>query len=158
VTDDTHPPSPDPAAAGPEILIDDRQELPVDLADLRALALACLRGEGIADGELSISLVSDEEIADLHVRFLGEEGPTDVLSFGVEADDAAPGPRLLGDVVIAPATAARNARSHDGESADEIRLLLAHGILHLLGYDHGSDAQRATMWAKQEDYSGVRTP
>jgi len=57
--------------------------------------------------------------------------------------------------VIAPAVAARN-NPVDPES--ELRLLLVHGILHLLGYDHEEDAERAEMWARQERYSGVRAP
>ena len=160
MTDDTHPPSPDPATAGPHILIDDRQDQPVDADDLRALALACLRGERLEAAELSVSLVSDDEIADQHQRYLGEPGPTDVLSFGFDdADHRSPeGARVLGDVVIAPATAARNAREHGNDPTGEIRLLLAHGILHLLGYDHDTDDARARMWERQEGYSGVRTP
>ena len=62
---------------------------------------------------------------------------------------------LLGDVVICPAVAARN---NPGDPSGELRLLLVHGILHLLGYDHEIDADRAEMWARQERYSGVRVP
>jgi probable rRNA maturation factor len=65
------------------------------------------------------------------------------------------GRRLLGDVVIAPAVAARN---NPDDPQGEMRLLLVHGILHLLGYDHEDDAEKALMWARQERYSGVRAP
>ncbi|MEX0755813.1 MAG: rRNA maturation RNase YbeY [Actinomycetota bacterium] len=160
MNDAGHPPSPDPATAGPHILLDDRQDLPVDSDDLRALALACLRGEGVQRGELSISLVADDEIAELHERFMGEPGPTDVLSFGFDdEDDRAPGGApLLGDVVISPATAVRNAAEHGNDPTGEVRLLLAHGVLHLLGYTHDEEIDRASMWERQEGYSGVRTP
>jgi len=77
-----------------------------------------------------------------------------VLSFPLDATDEQ-GRRLLGDVVIAPAVAARNNPSDLG---GELRLLLVHGILHLLGYDHEQDAEKAVMWARQESYSGVRAP
>ncbi|MEX2102262.1 MAG: rRNA maturation RNase YbeY [Actinomycetota bacterium] len=130
------------------------------LLSLRALALACLRGEGVQRGELSISLVADDEIAELHERFMGEPGPTDVLSFGFDdEDDRAPGGApLLGDVVISPATAVRNAAEHGNDPTGEVRLLLAHGVLHLLGYTHDEEIDRARMWERQEGYSGVRTP
>jgi probable rRNA maturation factor len=85
---------------------------------------------------------------------LDEPEPTDVLSFPLDDVDEG-GTRLLGDVVIAPAVAARNNPS-DPEA--ELRLLLVHGILHLLGYDHEVDVEKAEMWARQERYSGVRAP
>jgi probable rRNA maturation factor len=77
-----------------------------------------------------------------------------VLSFplnDMDEDDA----RLLGDVVIAPAEAARN---NPADPVAELRLLLVHGILHLLGYDHEEDGARIRMWERQERYSGVRAP
>ncbi len=138
----------------PAVLISNRQVAPIDEAALVALARDTLVAEGVDRAELSVSLVEDEEMADLHVRFMGEEGPTDVLSFPLdEAGDH--GVRLLGDVVIAPAVAARN---HPDDPEAEIRLLLVHGILHVLGYDHEEEAERAEMWARQERYSGVRVP
>jgi len=129
------------------VLMDDRQGVSVDEPGLRALALECLAGEGAA-GELSISFVTEAEMADLHVRYMREDGPTDVLSFP-QGDDG-----LIGDVVICPAFAARN--NDDLES--ELRLLVVHGVLHLLGHDHEDDGERAEMWAKQEAYTGVRVP
>lgn len=139
----------------PAILVSDRQDERVDVDGLIRLACETLQGEGLADAvELSVSFVADDEMADLHGRYLGEPGPTDVLSFPLdEVDDR--GVRLLGDVVIAPAVAARN---HPSDPAAELRLLLVHGILHVLGYDHQEDAERAEMWARQERYSGVRVP
>jgi probable rRNA maturation factor len=136
----------------PLILFDDRQSQPVDVDDLRALARSCLVGEGAQRSELSVSFVTEEEIADLHERYMHEEGPTDVLSFPLDEEAEDDGVRLLGDVVIAPSVAVRN-RPDDPTS--EMRLLLVHGILHLLGHDHTEDDQRAEMWARQERYSGV---
>jgi probable rRNA maturation factor len=137
----------------PLIALDDRQSDAVDLAGFMTLARATLLGEGMADAELSISLVTVEEIAELHERYLHEAGPTDVLSFPLDDEVGEDGLRQLGDVVIAPAIAARN---NPDDPAAELRLLLVHGILHLLGHDHMDDADRATMWARQERYSGVR--
>jgi probable rRNA maturation factor len=137
----------------PLIALDDRQEADVDTEGLIALARATLLGEGIADAELSISLVAEAEIAELHERYLHEAGPTDVLSFPLDEEAGEDGLRQLGDVLIAPAVAARN-NPHD--PAAEVRLLLVHGILHLLGHDHMDDREKAEMWARQERYSGVR--
>jgi probable rRNA maturation factor len=137
----------------PLIALDDRQNEAVDVEGLMTLARATLLGEGIADAELSISLVTEEEIAELHRRYLREEGPTDVLSFPLDEEAGEDGVRMLGDVVIAPAVAARNNPEDPGS---ELRLLLVHGILHLLGHDHTERADRESMWARQERYSGVR--
>jgi probable rRNA maturation factor len=137
----------------PLIALDNRQSDAVDVEGLMTLARATLLGEGIADAELSISLVTEEEIAELHRRYLREEGPTDVLSFPLDDEAGEDGVRMLGDVVIAPAVAARNNAEDPGS---ELRLLLVHGILHLLGHDHTERADRESMWARQERYSGVR--
>ncbi len=136
----------------PTILVSDRQTLPVDEEALVELASACLVGEAAGRCELSLSFVTADEMADLRLRFMGEQGPTDVLSFPLDEEED--GVRLLGDVVIAPEVAARN----DPDVAAELRLLLVHGILHLLDYDHEEAGERAEMWARQERYTGVRVP
>ena len=146
MTDDDHP----------AILVSDRQSAPLDVDGLVALARTTLRREGLADVELSVSFVEEAEIEGLHVRYMDEAGPTDVLSFPLDADDLdEDGVRMLGDVVIAPSVAAAN---NPGDPDAELRLLLVHGILHLLGYDHEEDAGKAEMWARQERYSGVSAP
>ena len=139
----------------PAVLISNRQPVAVDEEGLTSLALRTLAGEGLPETvELSVSFVDETEMADLHVRFMDEDGPTDVLSFPLdEVDDR--GVRLLGDVIIAPSVAATN---NPDDPACEVRLLLVHGILHVLGYDHEDDAERTEMWARQERYSGVRVP
>ena len=138
----------------PAVLISNRQTAAVDEPALTRLAQVTLHGEGLADVELSVSFVDEAEIEDLHLRYMDEPGPTDVLSFPLDDVDEG-GTRLLGDVVIAPAVAARN---NPADPDAELRLLLVHGILHLLGYDHEADAEKAAMWARQERYSGVRAP
>lgn len=140
----------------PRILMSDRQSLAVDRAGLASLASECLVGEGIVGAELSLSFVDPEEMAELHATYMNEEGPTDVLSFALDEDDRdEDGVRLLGDVVIAPAIAVRN---NPDDPAAELRLLVVHGILHLLGHDHEDEGERAAMWAIQERYTGVRVP
>jgi len=129
----------------PTVVLSDRQDLPADHPGLIDLARRTLQAEGAGPVELSVSLVGAEEMAELHRRYLDDPGPTDVLSFTMDEEG------LLGDVVICPAVAA-------GQSPDlgtELRLLLVHGILHLLGYDHDEDEERRAMWARQERYSGV---
>ncbi len=139
----------------PAVLISNRGSTPVDEEGLTVLAVRTLAAEGLTDRiELSVSFDDEAEMAGQHVRYMHEEGPTDVLSFPLdEVDDR--GVRLLGDVIVAPAVAARN---NPSDPAAEIRLLVVHGILHVLGYDHEEDAERTEMWARQERYSGVRVP
>lgn len=144
--DDGHP--------EPSIVVSNRQDRAVDVAGLIELARTTLHGEGVDRGELSLSLVGDDEMTELHRRFMHEDGPTDVLSFPMDEADGE-GERMIGDVVIDPAEAARN---HPEDPAREVRLLLVHGTLHLLGYDHEEDDERAAMWARQERYSGVSVP
>jgi probable rRNA maturation factor len=123
--------------------MDNRQPVQVDEGELVAVAERTMMGEGRDRGELSISLVTPEEMADLHVRFMGEEGPTDVLSFPMDEE------WLLGDVIVCPAEAARN----NPDLPAELRLLVSHGVLHILGYDHEEEEARRVMWAKQAAYS-----
>ena len=133
-------------ASGPRVLVSNRQSGPIDEAGLIALAEDVLAGEGVTDVELSLSFVGSPEMADLHERYMHEVGPTDVLSFPLHEDG------LLGDVVVCPDQAGKN--NADVES--ELRLLVTHGVLHLLGHDHEDEGDRARMWAMQERYSGVR--
>lgn len=108
-----------------------------------------------SDADLSILLVDEDEMARLHVEWMGEPGPTDVLSFPMDdlrAGDPA-GPRAggtLGDVVLCPAVAARQAEAA-GHTADaELALLLTHGVLHLLGHDHAEPEEHERMFALQQ--------
>jgi probable rRNA maturation factor len=102
---------------------------------------------------VALTLTDDAALAELNATHMGKVGPTDVLSFPL--DESAPGnghPRMLGDVVISPAVAARQ----KADLRAELRLLLVHGILHLLGYDHEREEDRRVMWDRQAAYSGSR--
>ena len=144
----------------PKILVSNRLSdpvpVPLDEDALAALARETLKAEHHDRVELSLSFVDEDEMAELHERYLQEPGPTDVLSFPLEDGDVDEhGVRLLGDVVIAPSVAARN---NPDAPEQELRLIVVHGVLHVLGYDHETDEDRAEMWSRQERYSGVAVP
>ena len=144
----------------PRVLVSNRLSepaaAPLDERALGELARATLIAEHHDRVELSLSFVDEDEIADLHERYMQEPGPTDVLSFPLQDGDVdEDGVRLLGDVVIAPSVAARN--NPEAPEA-ELRLIVVHGVLHVLGYDHETAADRVEMWSRQERYSGVSMP
>lgn len=101
--------------------------------------------------ELSIALVDADEIADLNKRYRDVEGPTDVLSFGCDDPCAVSGgePITLGDVIIAPVIAEQQAAELGNTVESELNLLLVHGILHLLGYDHIDDEDARVMQERE---------
>jgi len=102
------------------------------------------------DAELSVALVGDGEMRALNAQYRHIDKPTDVLSFALESDPSPGQPRLLGDVVISLDTAIRQAERRGADLLDEVRILLAHGLLHLLGYDHErSPAEARRMFALQ---------
>ena len=114
-----------------------------------ALAQALLAAGGEADAELSLELVGDDRMRRLNRRYRRRDVPTDVLAFSMR-EAGAPVRSLLGDVVISVPTAARQAGAHGHSLEREVATLLAHGILHLCGYDHErgeKDARR--MFRKQ---------
>ena len=109
--------------------VDNRSGMEVDEAVAVELARAVLRAEGIADGELGLAFVGPEEMRDLKRDHLGIDEATDVLSFPIDGRDELPEglPRALGDVVLCPQVV-----------GEEWRAPLTHGLLHLLGYEHGA--------------------
>ena len=108
----------------------------LDLRRLRRRAELLLRRVDRRDQVLSVLIVDDRQMAALHERWKGEEGPTDVLSFPMEEQG------ILGDVVISAETAARRGR---GRTEREVLRYLVHGVLHLAGHDHRTAAQKAKM-------------
>jgi probable rRNA maturation factor len=104
-----------------------------------------LRELGLEAAELSVLLTDDRTIHALNLEHREKDRPTDVLSFPLDDRPGVSEPRLLGDVVISLDTAARQARGRKRELAAEVRFLLAHGILHLVGYDHAYPAQKKRM-------------
>lgn len=119
-------------------------------ADVRRDAVHLLRVLEL-DAELSVVLVDDREMRELNRTYRHVDKPTDVLAFAMrEGDGSALHPHVLGDVVISLQTAARQAGARAVDVADEVRMLLTHGVLHLLGYDHErSPAEARRMFRKQ---------
>ncbi len=108
--------------------------------------------------ELSILLVDVEAMTELHVKWMDEPGPTDVMSFPMDEldtarrpDESGPGPALLGDVVLCPAVARSQAEQAGHSLDDELHLLTVHGVLHLLGYDHAEPAEEREMFRLQNE-------
>jgi probable rRNA maturation factor len=129
-----------------------RDPEPLDLGAFERLAAFVLAHEEVDDAaELSIAVVTIEEMTNLNGRYRGVEGPTDVLSFGCDDPCVASGdePITLGDVIIAPDVALTQAAEFGTTFEAELDLLLVHGILHLLGYDHEADDQAEAMQARE---------
>jgi probable rRNA maturation factor len=127
------------------VVSDEQSEIPVDADRWSALAAAALRAEGCV-GELTLTFVDRDEIAELNAEHLDEDGPTDVLSFPLDPfGDDAPGPSLIGDIVICPSIAAQAAPRHAGSLDDELALLTVHGVLHICGYDHAGTEDAVAM-------------
>ena len=103
------------------------------------------------ESDLSIILVSEDEMSELHVKWMDLPGPTDVLSFPMDElkqFSAKDGPGIIGDLVICPEFAGKQAVNHPLE--DEISLLTVHGVLHLLGYDHVETEEQRIMFELQD--------
>ncbi len=109
----------------------------------------------LANVELSVALVDDAAMQRLNRQFRRVNRPTDVLAFamreGEPMAEGPPGPELLGDVVISVDTARRQAAERQRPLLDELTLLLAHGLLHLLGHDHGTDRTERAMAARTRE-------
>lgn len=151
----------------PEVFVaDEQQAVAVDVARWQALAEEVLRAEGVRGlAELALLFVGEREMAELNEQHMGATGATDVLAFPIDAAEAEivltgqpvsrgpdrappdPGdmPLLLGDVVLCPAVASRQAPTHAGTLDDELALLVVHGVLHVLGHDHDDEAALARM-------------
>ena len=139
------------------IEITNESELEVDLTRVQILAehvRESLRLHPLVD--VGVIFVDEAPMTDLHVRWMDEAGPTDVLSFPM--DELRPGSEemlsaegVLGDVVICPQVARRQAEAAGHEEINEILLLLTHGMLHLVGFDHAEPEEEKEMFALQKE-------
>jgi probable rRNA maturation factor len=150
---------------------DEQTAVPVDVLHWVQLAQLVLREERVPPtAEVSIVFVGEDAIADLNRRFLDGDGPTDVLAFPIDdeplptgrhpdeggrgpgsSDDPDEPPIVLGDVLVCPAVAARQAPEHAQSLEDELALLVVHGVLHLLDYDHAEPDEAARMQQRERE-------
>lgn len=158
----------------PEVFCADEQsDVEVDVARWQELARRVLIAEGVRGGtELSVFFVDRGVIADLNAEHMGVDGPTDVLAFPIDGGDvvetvAGPTggtrgpdrppfdrgdlPLLLGDVVVCPSVAVEQAPRHAGTTDDEIALLVVHGTLHVLGWDHHDEITTSRMRSRERE-------
>lgn len=139
------------------IEINNESDVAVDEARVLRLASFALDHMRIhPEAELGIQFVNEDTMTTLHVQWMDEPGPTDVLSFPM--DELRPGndlelsvPGLLGDIVVCPQVAATQAIAAGHETINEVLLLTAHGILHLLGFDHAEPDEEKEMFGIQRD-------
>ncbi|MDP8961194.1 MAG: rRNA maturation RNase YbeY [Actinomycetota bacterium] len=135
------------------VFVADEQDRPVDADDLASLAGHVLRERRVPpDMELSLLLVDEEAITALNAHHMGKSEPTDVLAFPIdEPGETPPGvPAVLGDVVLCPVVAERQAVGSGHEVREELRILVIHGILHVLGMDHAVPDDEREMFALTE--------
>jgi len=117
-----------------------------------------------AEADVYVRFVEPGPMEELHLQWMDLSGPTDVMSFPMDelrpGDDAEPG--VLGDIVVCTEVAAEQARAAGHSTLDEVLLLVTHGLLHLMGYDHGDDAEKAEMFGLQRrlllTYFAAREP
>lgn len=138
------------------IEINNESEIEVDLKSTRELAsyvIEQLKLHPMVD--LGIIFVNEKPMTDLHIQWMDEPGPTDVLSFPMDelrpgADDGPLVEGVLGDVVICPQVARLQAEAAGHSMMDEVHLLLTHGILHLVGFDHAEPDEEREMFQLQK--------
>ena len=150
---------------------DEQSDVEVDLGRYLRLARLVLDAERAPDDcEVSLIFVDETAISDLNARFLDGTGPTDVLAFPIDDDhvpsgrqpdeggrgpgasnDPSDAPVVLGDVVLCPAVAERQAPEHAGTLDEELALLVVHGVLHLLNYDHAEADDAVAMQRRERE-------
>jgi len=142
------------------VLFADEQDEPIVSNELLRFAELVLADEGLDDETgVALVLIDEQQMAELNEAHMGREGPTDVLSFPIES--ATPGsppqraiggpPIELGDIFIAPSVVRRNAERQGVEFADELALMVVHGLLHLLGWDHEVEDEAVRMERRESD-------
>ena len=143
--------------SGVEVLVQDRSGAPIDLQLQKRRAEELLARLGYSSGELGVTYVGPGEMEELNRGHMGHSGPTDVLTFPLDAGEggnppravAADVPLLLGDIIICPQVAEQQADAAGKGLDDELCLLLVHGMLHLAGLDH--EADQGEMEARQDE-------
>jgi len=128
----------------------------VDKTTLYITAKKTLEHQAVPSSNgLSILITTDQQIHDYNLRFRGIDSPTDVLSFNLDQLDPDDDTQYLGDVVISYPTASAQAQIYGHGVTEELQLLIIHGILHLLGYDHAKPADKTRMWKVQKEILSI---
>jgi probable rRNA maturation factor len=150
---------------------DEQRDIPVDVLRWVRLAELVLQEERVPpDAQMSVLFVDEQTIADLNARFLDGDGPTDVLAFPLDEEEVSSGrrpdeggrgpgapsestdpPLVVGDVVVCPVVARTQAEARAGDLDDELALLVVHGTLHLLSYDHADEPDARRMQARERE-------
>ncbi len=104
-----------------------------------------------ADGDLTVVLTDDARLHELNREYLGVDSPTDVLSFPASETDPETGANYLGDILISIPRADEQAKAAAHPLESEVQLLVVHGVLHLLGYDHAAAKEKTKMWKAQDE-------
>lgn len=139
------------------IEVNNESTFDIDEGMLQRLATYCLDAMRVhPDADIALVLVDEAAMEQLHVQWMGEPGPTDVLSFPMDelrpgTDDAITPAGVLGDVVLCPQVAEVQAEGAGHSTMDELMLLTTHGILHLLGFDHAEPDEEKEMFSLQRD-------
>lgn len=134
-----------------EIEIDPKFLDLIQVSELQAVADKVLAiTKTSLESEIGLQIIQDEQMQQLNLEYMGVDAPTDVLSFPVPFENPDTGNPYLGDILISYPTAARQAQAAGHPLEEEISLLLVHGILHLLGYDHLTPEEKAAMWEIQD--------
>lgn len=143
----------DDPGPSPTIIVSDDQPIPIDSEALsRALAHGCSMLGADGDSSLSLTLVDPRTMAERKLEALGVDAPTDVLSYPIDGfSSTEPGPSLIGDLVLCPAVAMRQAAALGTEPDHEVIELLAHGLLHLAGDDHADADAEVRMASRQRE-------
>lgn len=135
-----------------EIDVQNDANYPVDAESLVRAAETVLREHNVDENSvMSVVITDNESVAALNLQFRGVDAPTDVLSFPMDAPPMPGEPPYLGDLVIAYPYSAAQAERESYDIRDGLILEVVHGTLHLLGYDHDTDENRAAMWAAQDE-------
>lgn len=137
--------------------INNESGVDVDEAAIQRLVMYAFEHLNVhPDAELAIQMVDEGAMERLHIEWMDEPGPTDVLSFPMDelrpgTDDEPTPPGLLGDIVLCPQVAIAQAATAGHSTMDELLLLTTHGLLHLLGFDHAEPAEEREMFGIQRD-------
>ena len=134
----------------PVRIINKQKTVKVSVRGLRRVLEEALAGELGRPARVNVLLTDDEHIAKMHLDYMGEAGPTDVLSFELNEEADGDDEALLGEIAVSGDTAGREAARRGTSAQEELTRYAVHGLLHLVGYDDKTESKRRRMWRRQE--------